>query len=112
MPNLQTAWGTASTVLEKTQALYKQFYPKSQANLKDIIDTTFADGTAEGSLELDPRATLEEVQKPIRRQKAGKALGIDGIATGFLKAIGKLLVLAITDLLTDSWKTRYYPEVF
>ena len=52
------------------------------------------------------------MQKAICRQKAGKALGIDGIATGFLKAIGKPLVLAITDLLTGSWKIGYYPEVF
>ena len=52
------------------------------------------------------------MQKAICRQKAGKAPGIDGIATGFLKAMGEPLVLAITDLLTGSWKIGHYPEVF
>ena len=102
MPALKTPTGKAESIPEKAQALFTQFYPKVVADLSDINDTTFADHTLDNPLTSDTKATLVEVRQAIRRMRSGKALGADGIATDFLKAIGKLLVIAIVDLLTAS----------
>jgi hypothetical protein len=42
---------------------------------------------------------IEEVEQAIRRQRAGKALGKDGLLVDFLKAMGRPMVEAITSLL-------------
>src|SRR5271167_4172872 len=112
MLDLKTPRGTASTIPEKTQALYEQFYPTVEANIDDILDTTFADDTSANPLPSVAKASLDEVRTAIRRQKAGKASGSDGIATDFLKAMGEPLVLAIASLLTASWNAGYYPARF
>jgi hypothetical protein len=58
---LNTLAGKAETVLEKTKALFTQFYPKAVADLSNITNTTFADYTLNNLLTLNTKATLEEV---------------------------------------------------
>ena len=50
------------------------------------------------SIEVDWRATREEVESTLKARKPFKALGIDGIPNGFLQAIGTRMVEAIARL--------------
>src|SRR5450432_2317485 len=99
MPTLATHQRTAYTVQEKTELLYKQFYPTIEADLSDISDVTFVDLIGVRPLQLECKATIEEVEQAIHRQRASKALGKDRLLANFLKAIGRLMVKAITSLL-------------
>jgi hypothetical protein len=99
MPTLATHQHTAYTVQEKTELLYEQFYPTVEADLSDICDVTFTDSTGVRPLQSEYKATIEEVEQAIRRQRAGKAPGKDGLPADFLKAMGRPMVEAITSLL-------------
>jgi len=112
MPTLATRQRTACTVQEKTELLYKQFYPTVKADLNDISDVTFADSIGVRPLQLECKATIGEVEQAIRRQRAGKAPGKDGLPADFLKAIGRLMAEAITSLLDAYWSAGYYPARF
>jgi len=50
------------------------------------------------SIEVDWRATREEVESILKSRKPFKALGIDGIPYGILQAIGTRMVEAIARL--------------
>src|SRR5450432_4271377 len=82
-----------------TELLYEQFYPTVEADLSDISDVTFADSTGVRPLQSECKATIEEVEQAVRRQRAGKAPGKDGLPADFLKAMGRPMVEAITSLL-------------
>jgi hypothetical protein len=106
MPTLVSGQRTASTVQEKTELLYEQFYPSTEADLNDVQDITFADSTSARALESANKATIEEVEQAIHRQRAGKAPGIDGVSAEFLKAMGHPMIEAITSLLNACWARR------
>ena len=112
MPTLATRQRIASTVQEKTELLYEQFYPSTEADLSDIRDTTFTDSTGVTPLRSECKATIEEVEQAIRQQRAGKAPGKDELPADFLKAMGRPITEAITSLLDACWNTGYYPERF
>jgi hypothetical protein len=45
MPDLRSAIGLATTILDKVTALRTRFYPPVEADLTDIHDATFTDDT-------------------------------------------------------------------
>src|SRR5450432_3746631 len=91
---------------------YNYSPPTVEADLSDINDITFADSTGVRPLQSECKATIEEVEQAIRRQRAGKALGKDGLPADFLKAMGRPMAEAITSLLDACWSTGYYPARF
>src|SRR5450432_3331804 len=99
MPTLATHQRTAYTIQKKTELLYEQFYPTIEADLSDISNVIFVDSIGVRPLQLECKAMIKEVEQAIHRQRAGKALGKDGLLVDFLKAIGRPMAEAITSLL-------------
>ena len=93
-------------------ALRARFFPKTEADLADITETSFNEESFSTLLHSDPRATEEEVSKAIRSQKGTGAPGPDGVSAGFIKEMGAPMVKAIASLTTACWSTGYYPERF
>ena len=86
MPTLVIEQGDiARTISEKAEFLRARFYPTIEADLTDIEDVSFSqESFSQDPLEIDQRATEEEVESILKSRKPFKALGIDGIPNGFL----------------------------
>jgi len=112
MPPLVTEEGTAYTIPEKAQALRARFYPKVEADLDDITDTTFTEETFPQALEVCQEVTADEIMALIRTRRANKAPGNDSIPNDFLKAMGLPLAKAVAAIATACWKTGHYPQRF
>ena len=95
--DLQLNRTLTSTVEGKARALAERFWPIVGADLIDITDQNFVTRAGE-LLEMRWTVTVDEVYSILKRVKPDKCLGIDGITNRFLKAIGTLLVQAITEL--------------
>lgn len=111
-PPLVTDEGTAHTIPEKAQALKARFYPKVEAELDDITDTSFVEETFSQALEIRQEATADEILALIRTRQANKAPGPDSIPNDFLKAMGLPLAKAVASITTACWKTGHYPQRF
>ena len=61
------------------------------------------------SIEVDRRATREEVESTLKSRKPFKAPGIDGIPNGFLQAMGTRMIEAIARLALVCWELGHYP---
>ena len=85
MPTLVTEQGEAQSILEKAEFLRARFYPTIEADLTDIEDFSFSrESFPPNSIEVNRKATREEVELILKSRKPFKALGIDGIPNGFL----------------------------
>ena len=86
MPTLVIEQGnTTSTIMEKAEFLQARFYPTIEVDLTDIEDFPFSrESFLLNSIEVDRRATREEVESILKSRKLFKALGIDGISNGIL----------------------------
>ena len=70
-----------------------------EVDLTDIEDVSFSqESFSQDPLEIDQRATEEEVESILKSRKPFKALGIDGIPNGFLRAMGPRMAIAIAGL--------------
>ena len=100
MPTLVIEQGnTTSTIIEKAEFLWARFYPTIEVDLTDIEDPSFSrESFPLNSIEVDRRATREEVESILKSRKPFKALGIDGVPNGILQAIGIRMVEAIARL--------------
>jgi hypothetical protein len=114
MPTLVTPQGNAAeTIQDKAEALRARFFPKANADLSDIEETSFQ----EGSFPLDPfeisrKVEREEVEAILKSRKPLRAPGLDGIPNGFLKAMGPKMADAIALLATACWELGHYPQQF
>lgn len=90
MPALVTPQGNAArTISEKPEALRERFYPIVEADLSDIDDTSFSEGSfSQNPIEVSQKATREEVESLLKSQKPFRAPGIDGVPNGYLRAVG------------------------
>jgi hypothetical protein len=100
MPTLVIEQGnTTSTIMEKAEFLRARFYPTIEADLTDIEDFPFSrESFPLNSIEVDRRATREEVESTLKSRKPFKAPGIDGIPNGILQAMGTRMAEAIARL--------------
>lgn len=112
MPPLRTEDSIAYTIEEKAEVLRKRFYPKVEADLDDITDTTFSDETFLNPIEVESQATAEEIASILQTRRANRAPGDDSISNDFLKAMGTPLTVAVAGLTTACWKTGHYPARF
>ena len=110
MPSLITAEGTAYTLEEKVEALRQRFYPTVEADLSDITDTSFEDGTFPLSLEVSDTVEPQEIASLLRTRRPHQAPGSDSIPNEFLKAMGEPLIVAVAALATACWKIGHYPK--
>lgn len=114
MPTLVTEQGhTASTIMEKAEFLRARFYPTIEADLTDIEDFSFSrESFPLNSIEVDRKATREEVESILKSRKPFKAPGIDGIPNGFLQAMGTEMAEAIARIASACWELGHYPQQF
>ena len=71
--------------MEKAEFLRARFYPTIEADLTDIEDFSLSrESFPLNSIEVDWRATREEVESILKSRKPFKALGIDSIPNGIL----------------------------
>jgi len=111
MPDLQWQGAQLGTVSSKARALYKRFYPETEADLEDIADRDFQRNLP-GTLVISQLVTVEDVRDIVRKVKPDKCLGADEIPNRFLQAIGELLIKALQALITAVFRTSYYPKSF
>ena len=83
------------------------FLPPSPADLRDI-ESTFYPSPHACPMEI----TKQKVLKAIRRPKADKALGLDGISNRILKACSKKLLESLTPLYQACVRLTYHPYAF
>jgi hypothetical protein len=70
-----------------------------EADLTDIEDFSFSrESFPLNSIEVNRKATRDEVESILKSRKPFKAPGIDGIPNGFLQAMGTKTVEAIARL--------------
>ncbi len=101
---------TAYTHEEKAALLAERFFPSPPADLSDIGDTTFeGDG---GAFEIRPTVKPSEVTQILHDTGAWKAPGNDLLPTGFLRACGEPLAVALADIATASFALEYFPKRF
>jgi len=114
MPTLVTEQGnTTSTIMEKAEFLRARFYPTMEADLTDIEDFSFSrESFLSNPIEVSQEATRDEVESILKARKPFKALGIDGIPNGFLRAMGPQMARAIASLAIACWKLGHYPQQF
>jgi hypothetical protein len=112
MPALQASQGLAYSVPEKAEALKARFYPVVEADLSDVLDTSFQDDTFQNSLEIPRLATAEEVSSLLQARKPYKAPGNDRIPNGFLRAMGPKLAEAVAQLANACWALGHLPARF
>lgn len=112
MPPLRTGEATATTIPEKAIVLRERFYPRVDADLDDIIDTTFSDNTFSNPLEIESQVTADEVAHLLRTRRINRAPGDDSISNDFLKAMGEPLTKAVACLATACWQVGHYPARF
>ena len=75
----------AETVQNKAEALKARFFLKAEADLLDINETSFQEGSfSSNPIELSCQATREEVEAILRTRKPFWAPGIDSVPNGFL----------------------------
>jgi hypothetical protein len=112
MPALQSTKGLAYSIPEKAEALKARFYPIVEADLSDILDTSFQDSTFQNSLEIPIIATADEVSSLLKARKPYKAPGNDRIPNGFLRAMGPKLAEAVAQLANACWALGHFPARF
>ena len=112
MPPLITDQGIATSLPDKVQALRKRFYPRVEADLADISDTTFEDSSFLNPLAICQDTNPQEVLNLLRTRRANKAPGNDSIPNNFLKAMGEPLAVAVAAITTACWKLGHYPQQF
>jgi len=113
MPTLTTSEGQAVTFQEKAEALRGRFYPRVEADLSDIHDTSFSlESFPRSAMQVDKTTSREEVETVLKSSRPFKAPGRDGIPTGFLKALGPRVAEAIANLASACWKHSHYPQQF
>ena len=84
MPDLQWQGTRLSTVSSKARALYKRFYPETEAELHNIIDREFQHNLPSRTLAMSQLITEEDVQDIVQKVKLDKCLGLDKIPNRFL----------------------------
>jgi hypothetical protein len=85
MPTLVTEQGKAQSIPEKAEFLRARFYPTIEADLTDIEDFSFSrESFPLNSIEVNRKATRDEVESILKSRKPFKAPGIDGIPNGIL----------------------------
>ena len=85
MPTLVIEQGKAQSILEKVEFLQARFYPTIEVDLTDIEDFSFLrESFPLNLIEVNWKATRDEVESILKSRKPFKALGIDGIPNGFL----------------------------
>ena len=92
--------------------LAEKFFPELEANLDDIVDSTFRDHTFGNSFEVDWVVDSDDIALVLRRAGAWKAPGHDLFPNGFLKACGPPLFKALATIATASFQVRYFPLCF
>jgi hypothetical protein len=114
LPDLKRGEGAAParSHAEKAEALSAKFFPDQPADLSDIKDTGFEDGSFHGGFELRQSITEEDITAALQKTKPWKAPGEDLIPTGFLKACGQPLREALASIATASLQLEYYPTRF
>ena len=80
---------------EKAEVLKARFYPIIEADLSNILDTSFQENTFQNSLEIPIIVIANEVNSLLKVCKLYKTPGNDRIPNGFLRAIGPKLVEAV-----------------
>ena len=60
---------------------------------------------------LEPEIMLSEIRMAIRKLKAGKSAGQDGIYGEVIKAGGETVVQAMKEIIDNIWKTGEWPSV-
>ena len=76
---------------EKAKVLKARFYPIVEADLNNILDTSFQENTFQNSLEIPIIATANKVSSLLKVCKPYKAPGNNYIPNGFLRAMGPKL---------------------
>ena len=112
MPPLITDQGIATSLLDKVQALWKRFYPRVEADLADISDTTFKDSSFLNPLAICQDTNPQEVLNLLCIRRANKAPSNNLISNDFFKAIGEPLVVVIAAITIAYWKLGHYPQQF
>jgi Reverse transcriptase (RNA-dependent DNA polymerase)/Endonuclease-reverse transcriptase len=100
--------GKAIDFQEKANMLYAQFFPSaSEADLQDITSLSLPE-----EIEPAPMITEDMIGSALYRAAPFKAAGPDGIPTGFLRAMGKPMLLALQALTQACWDWEYMPKAF
>lgn len=108
MPPLEFEGCIANSFMEKTDMLKKTFFPPPPpADLRDIEGTFYPSPHA-----CPMEITKQEVLKAIRRPKADKAPGPDGIPNRILKACSEKLSESLTPLYQACVRLTYHPYAF
>ena len=103
---------TAFSHSEKVESLRQRFFPESEANLDDVQDTGPSGSTTGLGFEIESEVSQDQVARAIHRIGVWKAPGRDGIPTGFLKACGVTLYVALAQITQASLQAAYFLRCF
>jgi reverse transcriptase-like protein len=98
----------ATTFEDKVTAFYERFCPPEPEG----SDIGVQDRDYPAEVEPMPQVTEGMVVDALAKMAPFKAPGADGIAMGFLQAMGKPIVCALQSLTQACWDWQYVPDVF
>jgi hypothetical protein len=88
----------------------ERFFPKPQADIQKL--EAAVEQPSRGSHAASQRVTVDEIKGILRNVRPWKAPEEDNIATGLLKACGKLLHQILAALIISSFIAVYFPRRF
>ena len=111
MPDLKWQGTVYNTIKGKAEALCRRFYPKVEADTRDIVEPDLQE-ELEQELEIEQKVTLDEIWTILQSVKPDKCPGADEIPNWFLQTIGEPLIKAVQSLATAVIKISHYPQRF